>query len=265
MKAGRDFSQDFPSDSTAVIMNETAVQRFKLVGDPIGQKISHFGDQTKEGKPDPNKIETWTIIGVVEDFHFESLKDNIGPLGFVLSPSTGSMVFRFDPEHTAEVVALLESTWKKMASGSPFQYSFLDDDFGRMYSSEVKLGKIFGLFAILAIVIACLGLLALTAFTAEQRTKEIGIRKALGASVNSIVLLLAKDFGRLILIAFVLAVPGAWYAVPVWLEGYAYKTTIGLTVYAMAGGLTLLVAFLTMSYQSIKAARSNPLDSLRME
>lgn len=265
MKAGREFSQDFPSDSTAVILNETAVQRFKLVGDPIGQKISHFGDQTKEGKPDPDKIETWTIIGVVQDFHFESMKDNIGPLGFYLQSSTGSVVFRFDPKHTAEVVALLESTWKKMASGSPFQYSFLDDDFGRMYSSEVKLGKIFGLFAMLAIVIACLGLLALTAFTAEQRTKEIGIRKALGASVNSIVLLLSKDFGRLILIAFVLAVPGAWYAVRLWLEGYAYKTTIGLPVYVMAGALTLFVAFLTMSYQSIKAARSNPVDSLRME
>jgi len=265
MKAGRSFSRDFPSDSTAIILNETALQRFKLVGDPIGQKISHFGDDAADGTPDPNKIESWTIIGVVKDFHFESLKDNIGPLAFLLSPNSGSMVFRFDPAHTGEVVTLLEDTWKKMSNGGPFQYSFLDEDFGRMYSSEVRLGKIFGIFAMLAIVIACLGLLALTAFTAEQRTKEIGIRKALGASVNSIVLLLSKDFGRLILIAFLLAVPGAWYAVRIWLEGYAYRTTIGVPVYVLAGVLTLLVAFLTMSYQSIKAARNNPVDSLRME
>ncbi len=265
MKYGRAFSADFLSDSTAVILNETAISHFKIEGDPIGKKISHFGGQRPDGSPDPTKIEAWTIIGVVEDFHFESLKNDISPLGFQLRKSNGNVIFRFEAAKASDVITTLEKTWKRLAPDSPFQYSFLDEDFGRMYSTEYRLGKIFALFAVLAIVIACLGLFALTAFTAEQRTKEIGIRKALGASINTIVLLLSKDFSRLILIAFILAIPLAWYSVDQWLESYAYKTEIGIPVYAVAGGLTLLISFATMSYQSIKAANGNPIDSLRSE
>jgi len=152
-----------------------------------------------------------------------------------------------------------------MAPGQPFQYSFLDDDFGDMYKSEQRLGQIFGIFSIFAIIVASLGLFALTSFTAEQRTKEIGIRKVLGASVSSIVLLLSKEFGKLIIVAFVIAVPIAWYAVSWWLESYTYKVEVGVMVYLIAGLASFLIAWITMGYQSIKAASSNPINALRSE
>ena len=150
-----------------------------------------------------------------------------------------------------------------MAPGQPLQYSFMDDSFGSMYTSETRLGKIFAGFAALAIVIACLGLFALTAFTAEQRNKEIGIRKVLGASVTSIVVLLSKEFGKWILIAFAVATPLAWYAIGWWLENYTYKVNVGLWVYALAGLAAFTVAWFTMSFQSIRAVSSNPVKALR--
>jgi putative ABC transport system permease protein len=153
----------------------------------------------------------------------------------------------------------------KIADGKPFEFSFLDEAFGNMYASEKRLGNIFGIFAALAIIIACLGLFALTAFTAEQRTKEIGIRKVLGASVTSIVVLLSKEFGKLILIAFLLSLPIVWFAVNWWLESYIYKVEIGIFVYLLAGVFAFLIAWLTMSFQSIRAATSNPVNSLRSE
>jgi putative ABC transport system permease protein len=265
VKQGRGFSREFPSDSSAIILNETAVARFKIEGDPIGKKISSFGAMREDGSPDPTKVITWNVVGVVEDFHYESLRDNIGPLGFFLRKSDGKVTFRFEAASAPQVIDLLEKTWKKLSPDSPFQYSFLDEDFGKMYSTEQRLGKIFALFAMLAIIIACLGLFALTAFTTEQRTKEIGIRKALGASINNIILLLSKDFSRLILIAFVLAIPLSWYSINQWLGSYAYKTDVGVLVYAVAGSLTLIISLATMSYQSIKAARGNPVESLRNE
>jgi putative ABC transport system permease protein len=257
---GRDFSPEFPSDSSAVVLNQAAVKRLGFGEDPIGKKISSF-----EGPLDPDHIITWTVIGVVEDFHFSSMKESITALGLFLGKSDGSISFRFEPAKTHEVIQSIEKIWKNLASGQPFQYSFLDEDFEKMYQSEQRLGKIFVLFAGLAIVIACLGLFALTSFTAEQRTKEIGIRKVLGASVSSIVLLLSKEFGRLILISFVVSVPMGWYAVNWWLESYTYKTEIGVPVYLLAGGLAFAIAWLTMSYQSIRAANANPVSSLRSE
>jgi putative ABC transport system permease protein len=159
----------------------------------------------------------------------------------------------------------LKSKWKELAPGQPFSYSFLDDSFGKMYAAETRLGKVFAIFATFAIIIACLGLFALTAFTAEQRTKEIGIRKVLGASVGSVVVLLSKEFTKLVLISFVLASPIAWWAVNKWLEGYHYKIELGWTVFAVAGMVAFLIAWLTMSFQSIRAATSNPVNSLRSE
>jgi putative ABC transport system permease protein len=257
---GRDFSPEFRSDSSAVVLNQAAVKRLGFGEDPIGKKISSF-----DGPLDPDHIITWTVIGVVEDFHFSSMKESITPLGLFLGKSDGSISFRFEPAKTHEVIQSIEKVWKNLASGQPFQYSFLDEDFEKMYHSEQRLGKIFVLFAGLAIIIACLGLFALTSFTAEQRTKEIGIRKVLGASVSSIVLLLSKEFGRLILISFIVSVPMGWYAVSWWLESYTYKTEIGVAVYLLAGGLAFAIAWLTMSYQSIKAANANPVSSLRSE
>lgn len=257
---GRAFSNEFKSDSSAIIINKTAAVRLGLGDDPIGKRVSNFN-----GPPDPKNILTYTVIGVVDDFHFSSMKENILPLGFILGKSDGSVCFRFKPNQTKEVIESIEKIWKQLAPGQPFQYTFLDEDFAEMYFAEQRLGKIFTLFAGLAIVIACLGLFALTAFTAEQRTKEIGIRKVMGASVQSIVMLLSQEFGKLIIIAFILAAPVAWYAIKWWLSGYSYKVEIGWAIYALSGMLALLIAFITMSFQSIKAATNNPINSLRSE
>lgn len=262
---GRNFSKDFPSDSSAVVLNQTAVKHFHFEENTIGRKISTFDVKDAGGTPDPKSLRTWTVVGVVEDFHFESLKQNITPLAFFLGESPGYASFRFEAKNTQDVIDALEKTWKRLAPGQPFQYSFLDESFGRMYASEQRLGKIFAGFTSLAIVIACLGLFALTAFTAEQRTKEIGIRKVLGASVSSIVILLSREFGKLILIAFILAAPLAWFAVDWWLNNYTYKVSVGIFVYLIAGVFAFLVAWLTMGYQSIKAATANPVNSLRSE
>lgn len=262
---GRDFSTDFASDSSAIVINQSALRHFNYEKDPIGKKISTFDGSNPDGSPDRNTRKAYTIIGVVEDFHFESLKQNIAPLALFLEKSTGSVIFRFEAANSQDVISTVEKTWRKMAPGQPFQYSFLDDDFARMYSAEQRLGKTFAVFASLAIIIACLGLFALTSFTAEQRTKEIGIRKVLGASVGSIVFLLSKEFGKLILIAFVLAAPLAWYAINWWLKSYTYKVEIGVLVYVTSGLFAFGVAWITMSYQSIRAAQNNPVSSLRSE
>lgn len=253
---GRGFAEEFPSDGSAVVLNEAAVAQFGLRGDPIGQTIS-------TGRGTENK--TWTIIGVVENFHFATMREHIAPLGIFLGNTDGFVSFRFRTDNPREVIEAVGKVWTSLAPGQPFQYSFLDEDFGRMYQSEERLGNIFTAFATLAIAIACLGLFALTAFTAEQRAKEIGIRKVLGASVKSIVLLLSRDFGRLIIIAFVMAAPLAWYAVNWWLEMYTYKAVIGVTAYFLAGAAAFIVALLTISLQSIKAASLNPVTSLRNE
>jgi putative ABC transport system permease protein len=265
MKEGRFFSPEFPSDSTAIVINQSAAQKFNLGSDAIGKRISTFSDNNADGTPDPKSLVSYRVIGVVEDFHFESLKENITPLAFFLQKNTGTVAFRFEAKDTRSVIDGIEKVWKSIAPDQPFQYSFLDEDFGHMYSSEQRLGKIFVIFAGLAIVIACLGLFALTSFTAEQRTKEIGIRKVLGASVGSIVVLLSTEFGKLILIAFVVATPLAWFGVQKWLESYTYKVEIGVAVYALAGLMSLGIAWLTMSFQSIRAASTSPVNALRSE
>ncbi|MEJ1236825.1 ABC transporter permease [Chryseolinea sp. T2] len=262
---GRFFSEEFPSDSGAIVINQSAAQKFDLGSDPLGKRIATFGETNHDGTPDPNSLKTFEVIGVVEDFHFESLKQNITPLAFFLQRSTGLIAFRFDAKDTKQVISDLEHVWKNIASDQPFQYSFLDEDFGHMYSGEQRLGRTFVIFAALAIVIACLGLFALTSFTAEQRTKEIGIRKVLGASVGSIVVLLSTEFGKLIIIAFVIAAPAAWFGVQKWLEGYTYKVEIGVSVYVLAGLVSLTIAWLTMSFQSIRAASASPAKALKSE
>ncbi len=265
IKEGRDFSRDFPSDSGAVILNETAAKALSLNESIIGKRIATFNDD-ENGNIDKVNLQGLTVIGIVEDFHFESLKENVSPLMLFLSKKpSGFISFRFQSAHTEEVISLLEKKWKEMAPAQPFTYQFLDDSFGKMYAAETRLGSIFGIFSTVAIIIACLGLFALTAFTAEQRNKEIGIRKVLGASVSSIVFMLSKDFGKLVLIAFVIATPFAWWGVNKWLEAYQYKVEIAWWVYALAGVVAFGVAWLTMSYQSIRAALSNPVKSLRSE
>ena len=256
---GRDFSTDFPSDSTAMIINERAAKLFGFTN-PVGQRINTFS-QSEESE----EYGTYTIIGVIKDFHFQSMKENIDALSLVLGKNNNSALFKTNTTDIQNTVKQLGNKWKSIAPDQPFEYSFLDQEFNEMYKSEQTVGAIFWIFASLAIFIASLGLFALAAFTAEQRTKEIGVRKVLGASVKSIVFLLSKEFIKLIAIAFVISSPLAWWGINTWLESYTYKTTIGLEVYLIAGIVAFLVAWITMSYQSIKAAMSNPVKSLKSE
>nr|WP_293841066.1 ABC transporter permease [uncultured Arsenicibacter sp.] len=256
---GRNFSRSFGTDSAGIILNETAV---KILGvkNPIGMRIYRFNDP--EGKTHKN----YTVIGVVKNFHFESLRSNIGALSLVLEPNTTSAAFRLSK--TADVPAIIsqiEAKWKKMAPGLPFNYSFLQDNFDQVYRAEQRIASVVLLFSVLAILIACLGLFGLAAFMAEQRTKEIGVRKVLGASVTSVVALLSKDFLKLVLIAIVIASPLAWYVMNQWLDDFAYRITIDWWVFVLAGILAIGIALLTVSFQSIKAALINPVKSLKSE
>jgi putative ABC transport system permease protein len=265
VKEGRDFSQDFPSDSSGVILNEAAAKAFNFTGSVIGSKVQTFGDDGNGG-PDKKNLRSLNVVGVVENFHFESLKQNVSPVMMFLSKEPDGIVsFRFESQNTKEIISNIEQKWKAMAPGQPFTYYFLDERFGNMYAAETRLAKVFGIFASLAVLIACLGLFALTSFTAEQRTKEIGIRKVLGASVSGIVLMLSKDFGKLVAIAFVLAAPLAWYGINWWLKDYTYKTEIGIGLFAVSGLAALFIALSTMSFLSFKAAANDPVKSLRSE
>lgn len=182
-----------------------------------------------------------------------------------LGRSQGEISFRYKGKETAAVVAQLEQGWKAMSPEQPFNYRFLDDSFARMYDAERRVGKIAGVFGLLSILVSCLGLFGLAAFTTEQRTKEIGIRKVLGASVTGITGLLAKDFMKLVLLAIVIATPLAWYFMKQWLSDFAYRIDIQWWMFAAAGIIAAVIAFLTVSFQSVKAALNNPVKSLRSE
>ena len=259
MAQGRGFSRDFGSDSSGVILNETAA---KLLGgsNPIGKRIVQFTNPQ-----DRTSVKIYTVIGVVKNFHFESLRQTIGALAMVLEANSGAASFRMSSTNLPALISQIETKWKQVAPGQPFNYVFLEDSFDAMYRAEQRIGTIALTFAFLAILIACLGLFGLAAFTAEQRTKEIGVRKVLGATVGSIVALLSKDFLKLVLIAIVVASPIAWYAMNRWLQDFAYKIEIEWWVFALAGALTVGIALLTVSFQSIKAALMNPVKSLKSE
>ncbi|MEQ8413693.1 MAG: ABC transporter permease [Imperialibacter sp.] len=260
---GRNFSKDFGADSLGVIINEATAKQFGIADDPIGQELGTFdGD---DSDPEDLRIKVFKVIGVVKDFHFESLKTDIRPAVIFLGESTSRITFKLNTIEYAEAISFLHSKWDEFAPGQPFEYAFYDEEFNAEYKAEEKIGEIFGIFAGLAIFIACLGLFGLAAFTAEQRTKEVGIRKVLGASISSIILLLSKEFMKLVLIAFVITVPLAWFAMDAWLQDFAYRTTIGVGVFALAGGLSFVIAWLTMSVHSYKAAAMNPSSSLRTE
>ncbi|HRH48001.1 MAG TPA: ABC transporter permease [Panacibacter sp.] len=256
---GRNFSKEYGADSTAIIINETAAS---LLGfkDPIGQKLYWSPDNNSA-----SRTQGYTIIGVVRNFNYESLRQNIGPLCFNLSRSTGIASFRVGTADIKSLVTQVEDIWKTMAPGMPFSYNFLDDSFDNMYRSEQRIGTLTLIFAVLAIFIASLGLFGLATFMAEQRTKEIGIRKVLGASVQGIVQMLSKDFIKLVAIAFVFAAPVAWYFMHTWLQDFAYRTDISWWIFALAGSGALAIALLTVSFQAIRAALMNPTKSLRTE
>ncbi len=259
IKEGRDFSRDFPSDSSAILLNEAAVERLGW-DDAIGKKLSTYG-----GSQEEPIVETFTVIGIVKNFHFQSLRNRIEPLLFELGRSRGFLSLKIDSENIPATISYLEDKWVEFAPGQPFEYSFLDQRFNDMYESEQKLGQIFGVFSFLAIFIACLGLYGLAAFTAEQRKKEIGIRKVLGASISSIITLLSKEFLKLVGIAFILGSIIAGFLMDKWLEDFENRTNLNLMVFLLAGILALVIAWVTMSYQSWNAARVNPVKSLKDE
>ena len=250
--AGRDFWVNSPADSTNIIINEAAA---KLMGmdDPVGQEIEFW-----EGKGQ--------IIGLIKDFHLNSLHEAINPLVVVYNPDyMNYMLVKTRPGQTTRAIAELEKLTKEFNPNYPFTYHFLDEAYEQMYRSEQQVNTLVNYFGILAILISCLGLFGLAAFTAEQRTKEIGVRKVLGATVASIVTLLSKDFLKLVLVALVLAVPLGWWALDTWLGTFAYHTDLSWTLFALAGVLAVGIALLTVSFQSVKAALMNPVKSLRSE
>ncbi|WP_247233090.1 ABC transporter permease [Telluribacter sp. SYSU D00476] len=257
--AGRDFSRDFPSDSLGMLVNESAVKLLGFTGNPIGKKVmTLFG-------PNPEDQIAYTIIGVVKNFHYESLRKNIGPVSMVLGRSPGIIALKLKTDDMMASVASVEQLWKRMAPGQPFEYRFMNDDFDKEYRAEQRVGQIFVTFALLSILIGCLGLFGLAAYTAERRTKEIGVRKVLGASIGDIVTMLSRDFMKLVLIAIVIASPIAWYAMNRWLSDFAFKVDIQWWIFVAAGLLAVGIALLTVSFQSIKAALMNPVKSLKSE
>ncbi len=248
---GRDFSPDFGTDTAAYLINEATAKRLGYE-DPIGRPLK-FGKQSG------------TIIGVLKDYNFNSLYVPIRPIILRLAKGWGNycILIRTQPGQTKQALGSIETIYKKMNPMYPFSYSFLDEEYEKVYRSETIVGRLVSLFTCLSIFIACLGLFGLAAFTAEQRTKEIGIRKVLGASVTSIVSLLSRDFLKLVLVAIVIASPLAWYAMAKWLENFSYSISISWTVFLLAGLSALTIAALTISLQSVKAALMNPVNSLK--
>ncbi len=271
IKEGRGFSPKFPADSLtngipngpleqtigSIVLNETAVKDMG-VSNPVGKKIvwSNDGDT----------MYYVTVVGVIKDFHFTSLRNQIKPFAFVIRPGrVANFTIKLSTDNIKTTLAQLQNTWKRFSSDRAFEYTFLDDTYAKLYQSENRFQKVFISLVILGIIIACLGLFGLSTFAAQQRVKEIGIRKVLGASVGSIVRLLSKDFLKLVAISLLVAVPVSWYYMNKWLEDFAYRINIQWWVFVIAAVIALLVALITISFQAIKAAVANPVESLRSE
>jgi putative ABC transport system permease protein len=259
--SGRNFSLDFPTDSSALIVNETAA---KLLGfkEPLNQKLYRPSGNASNGVF-PTKA--FHIIGVVKDFNFSSMHNKIGPLTIAMGRDYGDIVLRINTKNVSSLITQVETEWKRMVPGQPFSYSFLDANYNNMYKAEQRTGKLFTTFAVFAIFIACLGLFGLVTYAAEQRTKEIGVRKVLGASVGGIVAMLSKDFTKLVIVASVIAFPVSWWAMNKWLQSFAYRINISWWVFVVAGAAAILIALATVAFQAVKAAVANPVTSLRSE
>jgi putative ABC transport system permease protein len=256
--AGRNFSKDFLTDSTAVVLNEAAAQLMQ--GEqPVGAKLYEFEDlQTK-------KIKVYHVIGVIRNFNFNSLRQVVTPMMLYSGVDEGRISLRIQGGNVHQLAGEIENLWRKMAPSQPFSYTFMDEEFNKLYLTEQRMGSISLSFSLLAIFIACLGLFGLTAYAAEQRTREIGIRKVLGATVGGVIGLLSRDFLLLVGIAMVIAFPLSWWAMDHWLQDFAYRITIGWDVFVLAALLAIGIAVLTVSWQAVKAALANPVKSLRSE
>ncbi len=255
---GRNFSKEF-SDSASVILNETAA---KQIGwkEPVGKYLGY-----------PGNSQMFKVIAVVKDFNIASLHEAIEPFALFHNSSKtytlghSYISVRLQAGNTRKYLGGLENKWKGFVPDSPFDYSFLDSEFESLYRSEQSMGTVFAIFTFLSIFVACLGLFGLSIYTLARRTKEIGVRKVLGATVQSIVALVSKDFLKLVLISAIIAFPIAWLAMSKWLEDFAYRITIGWAVFAFASLTALLIALFTISFQAIRAGRANPVTSLRSE
>ena len=255
MAAGRNFSESFTSDKKAVILNQNgaALLGFRNPAEAVNQRIQRGRD-------------TLTIVGVTANFHQLGLQKIIDPM--ILIPRPGSNQFyslKLSGQNTEKTIASLQKIWAQYFPRDPFNYFFLDESFGQQYKADMLFGSVFGIFAVLAILIACFGLLGLSAYNVLQRTKEIGIRKVMGATVNSILILLSRDFLKLILIALLLAIPLGWYIMSHWLEDYASRIQISWWIFALSGSVALVIAVFTICMQTMKAATTNPVKSLKTE
>ncbi len=253
MASGRDFSKQYPTDSVGYILNEAALSKINYKN-PVGMPLTFW---RKKGK----------IIGVMKDFHFNSLHEQIKPLVVRLGENDdyGNVLIRIEAGKTKQALAGLETLSKQINPKFPFAFRFSDEDYQQLYTSEQVIGKLSNYFSFLAIFISCLGLLGLAMFTAEQRTKEIGIRKVLGASAGSVFTLLSKEFLVFVVLALIIASPLAWLMMNKWLQQYAYRTNINLWIFVLAGCFAILIALFTVSFQAIKSAVANPVKSLRTE
>jgi len=259
--AGRLFSKEFPGDTNArIILNQQAIKDlgFSSPQEAVGGKVKF--DWRGE-------TYTWAIIGVVKDFHFQDLHVPISPYAFQLNnrPYYNYLIVHAKASNVASLLSSVSATWHKLNPNEPFEYSFIDEDFQKNYEAETRLTAIVGYFTVIAILISCLGLFGLATFSAEQRIKEIGVRKVLGASVTGIVTLLSKDFLKLVAISIVIASPAAWWIMNKWLQDFAYRTNISWTVFVITTITALLIALITISFQAIRAAIVNPVKSLRTE
>jgi putative ABC transport system permease protein len=263
MIEGRNFSFDNSSDAKQkIILNEEAVKQGGLKLKEASGTIFHRDSWYFTALPSKE----CEVIGVVKNFNFRSLHDPIGPQGLVWNEDWhGAINIKIQNEKSAQAITIIETLFKEYSENIPFEYRFIDDHINNLYESDQRLGKFFTYFAAIAILIAMLGLLGLAAFIAESRTKEIGIRKALGSSVSSIILMISKEFVRWVIVANIIAIPIAYYGMNKWLQSFAFKTKITVDIFILSAIISILIALFTVSYQSIKAARSNPADSLRYE
>lgn len=243
--AGRNFSREIASDSNAVILNQSAVRALELEN-PVGSILN----------------EELTVIGVVRDFNFESLRKKIEPVVITLSDSKNSIAIKVNLSQAANLITFLQNEWNSYSLAAPIQYHFLDDNFKNLMKNDTKMSQVVTMFTVLAIFISCLGLFGLSAYVANQRKKEIGIRKVLGATISNILIMLNQEFIKLVLLAVIFAVPVSAYVMNNWLANFAYRINLTAGMFILSGLITLAIALITVSYQSLAAATSDPVDSL---
>ncbi|WP_128545972.1 ABC transporter permease [Larkinella soli] len=256
---GRNFSLDFPADSASSMLVNEEMARLLNWSDPVGKTV-----RLQTG-PTPTDLTAYKVVGLVKDFHFATIRHKVEPLFMLFNRNNGQLAVKINTANAPETLAFIEQTWKRINPETPYDFSFLDEDFGKLYRSEQAFATMFSHFTILALFIAVLGLFGLAAFTAEQRRKEIGIRRVLGAETGSLLFLLSKDFVRLVLVAFVVASPLAWYLMDRWLAGFAYRTDQSAVLFVVAGLAAVLVTLITVNVQVFKTVNANPVKSLRSE